>query len=291
MSAAAATTGNSCCSRQFVKPSPLFVPALYKPSRYKNVACNKFATNSTTQSFPKLSCGASKKVAALELSSLAFQDKPHSYLSAASASFFSGDRDEYEKSQTTLPSWSKSLIIPRAYKDAFSLRYPVITEKPTWWWRTLACVPYLLALQISDAGHFIQPLTEHYPLFENLIYFVPGAITRLPVWFSMAYCYFAYLCVIRNKEWPHFLRFHLMMGMLLETSLQIVWHVGNFFPFIHFRGMFGMHVWAAVGFAYILILLQCIRCALFGMYAHIPFISDAAYIHTLFNIGGFHRFF
>ncbi|KAM7275624.1 hypothetical protein ACFE04_017490 [Oxalis oulophora] len=30
---AAAATGNSYCSRQFVKPSPLFVPALYKPSR------------------------------------------------------------------------------------------------------------------------------------------------------------------------------------------------------------------------------------------------------------------
>ncbi|KAM7272553.1 hypothetical protein ACFE04_027216 [Oxalis oulophora] len=30
---AAAVTGNSYCSRQFVKLSPLFVPALYKPSR------------------------------------------------------------------------------------------------------------------------------------------------------------------------------------------------------------------------------------------------------------------
>ncbi|KAJ6376394.1 hypothetical protein OIU76_025518 [Salix suchowensis] len=50
--------------------------------------------------------------------------------------------------------------------------------------------------------------------------------------------------------------------MLLETGLQLLWNTSNFFPLIHYNGMFGMHYWAGVGLAYIVILLQCIRCAL-----------------------------
>ncbi|KAJ6379194.1 hypothetical protein OIU76_015916 [Salix suchowensis] len=41
--------------------------------------------------------------------------------------------------------------------------------------------------------------------------------------------------------------------------------------------------------SYITILLQCVRFALAGDYAHLSFVSDAAYVHTLFNIGGYHR--
>ncbi|KAG5224827.1 protein TIC IV [Salix suchowensis] len=160
---------------------------------------------------------------------------------------------------------------------------------PEWWWRTLACVPYLIALQISDTGYFIQPFIEHFDILGDMIYFVPGAITRLPVWFSMIYCYFAYIRIVKNKDVPHFFRFHLMMGMLLETGLQLLWNTSNFFPLIHYNGMFAMHYWAGVGLAYIVILLQCIRCALAGGYAHLPMVSDAAYIHTLFNIGGYQR--
>ncbi|KAL1106036.1 hypothetical protein V6Z11_D04G174100 [Gossypium hirsutum] len=186
----------------------------------------------------------------------------------------------------------RSLSLPRAYKDdVFKFRYPVITEKPEWWLRTLACVPYLLALQISDAGYFLHPFLEHYEMFENLIYFVPGAIKRLPPWFSMIYCYFGYIGIVKNKDWPHYIRFHLMMGMLLETALQLIWYTSNFLPLIHYNGCFGMHYWAGIGFGYILVLFECVRCALGGRYAHIPFISDAAYIHTVFNVGGFQQGF
>ncbi|KAJ6770410.1 PROTEIN TIC 20-II CHLOROPLASTIC [Salix purpurea] len=52
--------------------------------------------------------------------------------------------------------------------------------------------------------------------------------------------------------------------MQLETGLQLLWNTSNFFPLIHYNGMFGMHYWAGVGPAYIVILLQCIRCALAG---------------------------
>ncbi|KAG5235477.1 protein TIC IV [Salix suchowensis] len=154
------------------------------------------------------------------------------------------------------PAQRRSIKPPRAMhkNELFGFRYPVLAEK-----------------------YFIQPFIEHYDVL--------GAITRLPVWFSMIYCYFAYIGIVKNKDVPHFFRFHLMMGMLVETGLQLLWNTSNFFPLIHYNGMFGMHYWAGVGLAYIVILLQCIRCALAGGYAHLPFASDAACIHTLFNIG------
>ncbi|XVF44448.1 hypothetical protein PTKIN_Ptkin02bG0120900 [Pterospermum kingtungense] len=208
---------------------------------------------------------------------------------ASLSSQFLGEGDLWHENHV-LSRRQRGLISPRAYKDdIFKFRYPVITEKPDWWWRTLACVPYLIALQISDTGYFLQPFLEHYEIFENLIFFVPGAIRRLPPWFSMIYCYFGYIGIVKNKDWPHFIRFHLMMGMLLETALQLIWYTSNFFPLVHYNGRFGMHFWAGIGFFYIFALLECVRCALAGKYAHIPFVSDAAYIHTLFNIGSFQR--
>lgn len=187
-----------------------------------------------------------------------------------------------------IPSYKfrRPLNPPRAaaYNDVFKFRYPVIKEKPDWFWRTVACVPYLIALQISDAGYFINRFVERYDVFEGLVYLVPG-INRLPPWFSMIYCYFSYVSIVKNTDWSHFTRFHLMMGMLLETGLQVVWYIGNFFPLIHYNGTFGTNVWAAVGLIYILTILRCVRSALAGEYADIPFLSEAAYIHTLFNVG------
>ncbi|XP_039047715.1 protein TIC 20-IV, chloroplastic-like [Hibiscus syriacus] len=181
-----------------------------------------------------------------------------------------------------LPRRQRSLLTTRAYKDdIFKFRYPVIPEKPEWWWRTLACIPYLIALQISDTGYFLQPFLEQHEILENLIYFVPGAIKRFPPWFSMIYCYFGYIGIVKNKDCPHFIRFHLMMGMLLETGLQLVWYTSNFFPLIHYNGMFGMYFWAGIGFSFIFALLECVKCALGGKYAHIPFVSDAAYTYSV----------
>ncbi|CAH2071804.1 unnamed protein product [Thlaspi arvense] len=176
-----------------------------------------------------------------------------------------------------------------AKDDFFKIRLPKIAERPEWWWRTLACVPYLISLQISDVGFYVQPFLERHDAIGDMIYFIPGAINRWPSWFFMAYCYLGYMWVVKNRELPHFLRFHMMMGMLLETALQIIWCTSNFFPLIHFKGRLGMYYWMAIGFTYICLLLECIRCSLAGIYAQIPFITDAAAIHTLFNLGGFSR--
>lgn len=178
----------------------------------------------------------------------------------------------------------------RAFKDDFfKIKLPKIAERPEWWWRTLACIPYLISLQISDVGFYVQPFLEKYDAIGDMIYFIPGAINRWPSWFFMLYCYLGYMFVVKNKELPHYFRFHMMMGMLLETALQIIWCTSNFFPLIHFKGRLGMYYWMAIGFTYICLLLECIRCALAGIYAQIPFVTDAASIHTLFNLGGFSR--
>ncbi|XVE92823.1 hypothetical protein REPUB_Repub01dG0135800 [Reevesia pubescens] len=214
----------------------------------------------------------------------------YNHLTALSSQFLGEDEGDLWHINHVLPRQRRCQFSLRAYKDDIvKFGYPMMTEKPEWWWRTLACVPYLIALQISDTGYFLQPFLEHYEILENLVYFVPGAIKRLPPWFSMIYCYFGYIGIVKNKDWPHFIRFHLMMGMLLETALQLIWYTSNFFPLIQYNGRFGMHFWAGIGFCYIFTLLECVRCALGGKYAHIPFVSDAAYIHTLFNIGSFQR--
>ncbi|KAJ6758148.1 hypothetical protein OIU74_027273 [Salix koriyanagi] len=145
-----------------------------------------------------------------------------SHLSPASSSIF-GDLEGLLDSIPWSPPQRRPRNRPGALhkNELFGFRYPVLAEKPEWWWRTLACVPYLIALQISDTGYFIQPFLERHDFIGNLIYFVPGAITRSPAWFIMIYCYFAYIGIVKNKDFPHFFRFHLMMGMLLETALQI----------------------------------------------------------------------
>ncbi|TYJ40363.1 hypothetical protein E1A91_A04G135700v1 [Gossypium mustelinum] len=211
-------------------------------------------------------------------------------LSALSSPFLGEDDDDLWRKTNVLPRRSRSPSFPRACKDDISkIRNPEKTEKPEWWLRTLACGPYLLALHISDAGYFLHPFLEHYEMFGNLIYFVPGAINRLPPWFSRIYCYFGYAGIVKNKALSRYIRIHLMMGMLLETAFKLIWYTGNFLPLTLFNGNFVMHFWAGIGIGYIFVLLECVRCALAGKYAHIPVISNAAYIHTRFNVGGFQR--
>ena len=189
-----------------------------------------------------------------------------------------------------LPRQSKSLMPVQASADnPFSVRIPTIDEKPVWWWRILACLPYLLALQMSETAYYVQPFLERYEFLEGLFYYIPGAVHRLPWWFQFAHFYVAYLGVVQSDKWPHYLRFHVAMGFLLESALLVVVQSSNLMPLIHFQGTFGLYYWAAVGFMYILMVLECVRCALAGRYVKLPLISDSAFIHSLFRVRGYHR--
>lgn len=176
-------------------------------------------------------------------------------------------------------------MVPRASKDVpYSYRYPPMTKKPKWWWRTLACLPYLMPLHetwmYAETAYHLHPFLED---LEFLTYPFLGTIASLPSWFLMAYFFAAYLGVVRKKEWPHFFRFHVVMGMLLEIALQVIGTVSRWMPLAVYWGKIGMHFWTAVAFAYLFTVLESMRCALGGMYADIPFVCDAAYIQIPYD--------
>ncbi|CAN1163527.1 Protein TIC 20-I, chloroplastic [Linum perenne] len=177
------------------------------------------------------------------------------------------------------------LSTARASKDIpYSFRFPPMTRRPRWWWRTLACLPYLMPLHetwmYAQTAYNLHPFIEQ---FEYLTYPFLRAIGSLPGWFLMAYFFCAYLGVVRRKEWPHFFRFHVVTGMLLEISLQVVGTMSRWMPQGLYWGKLGMHFWTAYAFAHLFTVLECIRCALTGMYADVPFVSDAAYIQIPYD--------
>ncbi|RXH91158.1 hypothetical protein DVH24_020181 [Malus domestica] len=204
---------------------------------------------------------------------------------AASSPFFSRDHGSLLRTIPALKSRCKSRMAPQASKDVpYSFRFPPMTKKPKWWWRMLACLPYLMPLHetwmYAETAYHLHPFLED---FEFLTYPFLGAIGRLPSWFLMAYFFVAYLGVVRRKEWPHFFRFHVVMGMLLEIALQVIGTVSRWMPLAVYWGKVGMHFWTAIAFAYLFTVLEAIRCALAGMYADIPFVCDAAYIQIPYD--------
>lgn len=204
---------------------------------------------------------------------------------SASTPFFTG---EYGSFRIHLPTIVRHngrhngrTVSPRAADDVPTYKgYPPMTAKPKWWWRTLACLPYLMPLHETwlnaETAYNIHPFLEE---IEELTYPFFGALFRLPEWFFYAYFFAAYLGIVRNNKWPHFFRFHTITAMLLEITLSINGTVyDKFLPKGIFWGKFGMHYWLAVAFAFLFTVIQCMQCALKGTYADVPFISDAAYM-------------
>ncbi|XP_052724621.1 protein TIC 20-I, chloroplastic isoform X2 [Vigna angularis] len=215
----------------------------------------------------------------------AFQGMAFSNVFAASSLRLSEGQNLLFRSFPGLPKLAKSNMVTRASKDVpTSFRYPPMTKKPQWWWRSLACLPYLMPLHetwmYAETAYNLHPFLE---CFEFYTYPFLMAIGSLPSWFLMAYFFVAYLGIVRRKEWPHFFRFHVVMGMLLEIALQVIGTVSRWMPLSLYWGKMGMHFWTAVSFGYLFTVLECIRCALVGMYADIPFICDAAYIQIPYD--------
>ncbi|KAK9266629.1 hypothetical protein L1049_003581 [Liquidambar formosana] len=124
-------------------------------------------------------------------------------LSAASTSLLSGDPGGLSQIIPKKPRRCGSPVPPRASKDVpYSFRYPVMTKKPKWWWRALACLPYLMPLHeiwmYAETAYYLHPFLED---FKFLTYPFLGAIGRLPSWFLMAYFFVAYLGIVRKKEY------------------------------------------------------------------------------------------
>lgn len=127
----------------------------------------------------------------------------------------------------------------------------------------------------AETAYSLHAFLEDY---EFLTYPFLIMIGSLPGWFLLAYFFGAYLGVVRNNRWPHFLRFHVVTGMLLEIMVQVIGTINDWVPQALYWGKLGAHYWLAVAFAFLFIVIDCIRCALKGMYADVPFLSDAAYM-------------
>uniref|UniRef100_A0A1D1XL48 Protein TIC 20 n=1 Tax=Anthurium amnicola TaxID=1678845 RepID=A0A1D1XL48_9ARAE len=260
-------------------------PASYNASTGSSAATRVYHTSAmVTLLKVKGLCGASL---VRRTSSLGGRFDRH--LSATSTSLLCGDSGSLT---SMIPSVRRAcrvgdrhLMVPRASKDVpYSFRYPPMTKRPRWWWRTLACIPYLMPLHetwmYAETAYHLHPFLED---FEFLTYPFLGFIGRLPSWFLMAYFFAAYLGVVRKKMWPHFFRFHVVMGMLLEIALQVIGTISRWMPLAVYWGKIGMHFWTAVSFAYLFTVIECMRCALGGMYADIPFVCDAAYIQIPYD--------
>ncbi|KAB1209962.1 Protein TIC 20-IV, chloroplastic [Morella rubra] len=210
-------------------PHPLLPPSVPPASvrfRYKDATLERF----------KKTCVAYKTLCSRTVVACRSKGMSFPYLSATSSPTLDGDPGCLWHRVPTVPRQTKSLMTIQASKDSlFGCRIPTIDEKPEWWLRILACLPYLLALQMSEIAFYVLPFLERYEFLENLYYYIPGAVRRLPWWFQFAHFYVAYLGVVQNDKWPHYLRFHVAMGFLLESALLVVVNSSNLMPLIHFQ--------------------------------------------------------
>ncbi|KAI5060602.1 hypothetical protein GOP47_0025022 [Adiantum capillus-veneris] len=180
---------------------------------------------------------------------------------------------------------SKSCSPRAAAEDVPTFKgYPPMTKRPRWWWRVLACIPYLMPLSetwmYAETAYSLHSFLEDYE-FSTYPFLV--FIGKLPSWFLLAYFFGAYLGIVRNNRWPHFFRFHVVTGMLLEILVQVIGTVNDWVPQSLYWGKFGAHYWLALSFAFFFIVIECIRCALRGMYADVPFLSDASYMQIPYD--------
>jgi len=134
-------------------------------------------------------------------------------LTTFSSPFFTDNHGNLSLRSVPMSRRHSSSIRPEAYLYHRSgFRIPANAEKPEWWWRTLSCIPYLIAMQKSAAGYYLQPL------HENSIFYIPTSFNQLPTWYPFLYSTLAIELVVKNRGFPLILRFHVMMGMLLETA-------------------------------------------------------------------------
>ncbi|XP_062222763.1 protein TIC 20-I, chloroplastic-like isoform X2 [Phragmites australis] len=229
------------------------------------------------------------KPAFLSLRGPAFRHENKSFASrdfhchAISSSFA-----KYDPIKGIKPLLSARRLCPRTQvccqASLSSFSYPELSSKPRWWWRTLACVPYLLPLHNmwshADAIYHLHPYLQRF----GLLYAFIDTMALLPGWLFLVIFMTIYFFVVRQKWSPHFLRFHIILAILLDTGSQALATACNWNPSIVFQGKPMAYFWMTMAFIQIFTVLECMRCALSGVYPNVPFISHAAFIHSDLNL-------
>ncbi|XP_058189616.1 protein TIC 20-I, chloroplastic-like [Rhododendron vialii] len=157
-------------------------------------------------------------------------------------------------------------------------------EKVMWWWRILACIPYLISLR--DTSKYWEAACSLYPCLEQFKFLTSGfyrVFDKLAKSFVMLYFIAAYFGVVRRKKHPHFLRFNTVMSMILENAFQITEMVSSFLLFAFYGGRTGyQHFWIAPGVVHVLTVLVCMGSSIIGTYVEIPVLSETALNHSKF---------
>lgn len=168
---------------------------------------------------------------------------------------------------------------PRVLKDIISSAKSQPVEKPEWWWRTLACIPYLMNFYDHRAWAYAYPTRNVSPFlkaWESHTFPLFFAICHLPNFILSGYAVLCYFGIVRQKRWPRFLRLHVMTSVLMGSALQIIGVVSGWCP----SWFFPPHFWFAASIVFLLTEMYCMGCALRGKCPDIPLVSDAAYLHT-----------
>ncbi|TVU29256.1 hypothetical protein EJB05_20815 [Eragrostis curvula] len=228
----------------------------------------------------------------LSLRSPAFRPEKKSLALRAGADFhsqaISSSFTKYDPIKGIKPLLSARSLRPRTQvacqASLASFSYPELESKPKWWWRTLACVPYLLPLHNmwshADAIYQLHPYLQRF----SLLYAFIDTMALLPGWLFLVIFMTIYFFVVRRKWSPHFLRFHIILAILLDTGSQALATACNWNPSIIFQGKPMAYFWMTMAFIQIFTVVECMRCALAGVYANIPFISHTAFIHSDLNL-------
>jgi hypothetical protein len=133
----------------------------------------------------------------------------------------------------------------------------------------------------ADAIYHLHPYLQRF----NLLYAFIDTMAVLPGWLFLVIFMTIYFFVVRRKWSPHFLRFHIILAILLDTGSQAFLVTAcNWNPSIIFQGKPMAYFWMTMAFIQIFTVLECMRFALSGVYVNIPFISHAAFIHSDLNL-------
>ncbi|CAL4886719.1 unnamed protein product [Urochloa decumbens] len=228
----------------------------------------------------------------LNLRDPAFRHEQKSFALRAGANFhrhvLSSSFGKYDPVKGIKPLLSAPKLRPRTQvgcqASLSSFSYPELSSKPKWWWRSLACVPYLLPLHTmwghADAIYQLHPYLQRF----SLLYAFIDTMALLPGWLLLVIFMTVYFLVVRRKWSPHFLRFHVILAILLDTGSQALGTAINWSPSIVFQGKPMAYFWMTVAFIQIFTVVECMRCALSGVYPNVPFISHTASIHSDLNL-------
>mmetsp|Transcript_36261 Transcript_36261/g.114422 ORF Transcript_36261/g.114422 Transcript_36261/m.114422 type:complete len:230 (+) Transcript_36261:88-777(+) len=151
---------------------------------------------------------------------------------------------------------------------------------PKLWARMASVLPYFIPW--IDMLGLIFPLLYSFPQWAVFFY--------MPMWLLVVYgahmlvpliIFFAiYLCIVRNNKMPHFLRFNCLQAVLIDIAGMLVTLLDMYMPGELSLTLFKTLFCGIAATSMLYAIFYCMFCAIFGIYAEIPEISNAVYIQV-----------